>query len=143
MINFTEEEIEFLEENGINPKKLKTRWEWVDKKKALAFYRDVIYSYYNRVPTKDEIDKIGYRGLRYALKRIGKTPTDLIRELGLKNYDWREIYSHNMDLPKFTVPPEKFPIGIITKDDKLINLNIDYSRGKYELVSQKYVKDDR
>jgi len=48
-----------------------------------------------------------------------------------------------MDLPKFTVPPEKFPIGIITKDDKLINLNIDYSRGKYELVSQKYVKDDQ
>lgn len=63
--------------------------------------------------------------------------------LVIPNYDWREIYSHNMDLPKFTVPPEKFPIGVFTKDNKLINLNIDYSRGKYELVSQKYVKDDK
>lgn len=63
--------------------------------------------------------------------------------LVLPNYDWREIDSHNMDLTKFTVPPEKFPIGVITRDNKLVNLNIDYSRGKYELVSQKYVKDDQ
>jgi len=62
--------------------------------------------------------------------------------LVIPNYDWREIYSHNMDLPSFTVPPEKFPIGIITKDNKLVNLNIDYSRGKYELVSQKYINGD-
>ncbi len=63
--------------------------------------------------------------------------------LVIPNYDWREIYSHNIDLPKFTVPPEKFPIGIKTQDNKLINLNIDYTRGKYELVSQTYVKDDQ
>ncbi len=63
--------------------------------------------------------------------------------LVIPNHDWREMYSHNMDLPKFTVPPEKFPIGIKTKDNKLINLNIDYSRGKYELVSQEYVNDDQ
>jgi len=58
------------------------------------------------------------------------------------NYDWRETYSYNMTLPEFAVPPEKFPIGIRTKDEKLINLNLDYQRGKYEVVSQKYVSDN-
>lgn len=61
----------------------------------------------------------------------------------IPNYDWRETFSHNMKLLEFAVPPERFPIGILTKDNKLINLNVDYSRGKYELVSQKYVSNDK
>ncbi len=63
--------------------------------------------------------------------------------LVIPNYDWREVDSHNIELPKFAVPPEKFPVGILTIDNKLINLNIDYSRGKYELVSQKYVNGEK
>ena len=63
--------------------------------------------------------------------------------LVIYNYDWREIDFYNMEPPEFTVPPEKFPIGIKTKDNKIVNLNLDYSRGKYELVNQKYIEDDK
>ncbi len=56
--------------------------------------------------------------------------------LMIPNYDWREIHSYNYILPEFTVPPEKFPIGLKTTDNKLINLNVDYQRGRYELVDQ-------
>ncbi len=58
------------------------------------------------------------------------------------NYDWREIYSYKYKLPEFTVPPEKFPIGFITKDKKRMNLNVDFERGKYELVGQIKLEND-
>lgn len=54
----------------------------------------------------------------------------------IPNFDWREIESYKYNLPEFTVPPEKFPMAIITKDKKRMNLNVDFERGKYELVGQ-------
>lgn len=61
--------------------------------------------------------------------------------LVIPNIDWREIYSYKYDIPEFTIPPEKFPIGIKTSDGKLINLNLDFERGKYEVIDQRITKN--
>jgi len=61
--------------------------------------------------------------------------------LVIPNIDWREIHSYNYDLPEFTIPPEKFPIGIKTSDGKLINLNLDFERGKYEVIDQRITEN--
>ncbi len=58
----------------------------------------------------------------------------------IPNIDWREIYSYKHEIPEFTIPPEKFPIGIKTNDGKIINLNLDFERGKYEVIDQKITK---
>lgn len=70
MINFTEIELEFFKTLGINPDNLRTRWEWVDEKKALVFYRDFIYPFSRRVPKKEEIDSMGYRGFRGQTRSV-------------------------------------------------------------------------
>jgi len=57
------------------------------------------------------------------------------------NIDWREIHSYKYNIPEFTIPPEKFPIGLKTNDGKIINLNLDFERGKYEVVDQKITKN--
>lgn len=61
--------------------------------------------------------------------------------LVIPNIDWREIHSYKYDIPEFTIPPEKFPIGIKTSDGKLINLNLDFERGKYEVIDQRITKN--
>ncbi|TES97722.1 MAG: tetratricopeptide repeat protein [Promethearchaeota archaeon] len=61
--------------------------------------------------------------------------------LVIPNIDWREIYSYKSDIPEFTIPPEKFPVGLKTNDGKIINLNLDFERGKYEVVDQKITKN--
>lgn len=74
----------------------------------------------------------------YSKSHIASSTTKSEGELVsiIPNYDWREIYSYKYNLPEFAVPPEKFPMGLITKDKKIINLNVDFERGKYELVGQ-------
>jgi len=61
----------------------------------------------------------------------------------IPNYDWREIYSYKYQLPEFTVPPEKFPMGLKTKDKKTMNLNVDFERGNYELVGQIMLENEK
>jgi hypothetical protein len=84
MSNRTKEEINFLNKKGIDISKLKTRWEWVYIKPVLTldFYNEILYSRHDRVPTKEEIDEMGYRGFRNAIKQIGKTLNELIIECG-------------------------------------------------------------
>lgn len=84
MTNQTIEEIEFLKRYGINPQKLKTRWEWVDKEKALVFYREVICPHFDSTPKIEQINNLGYRGFLNAIKKTGKTHNDYLNELGLK-----------------------------------------------------------
>lgn len=84
-ISFKERELEFLKRNNINLKDLKTRWEWVkDKQIAIDFYREVIYPIFNRVPKKDEIDRMSYRGFRNAIRRIDMTMNEIIKLAGYK-----------------------------------------------------------
>lgn len=61
--------------------------------------------------------------------------------LVIPNIDWREIHSYKYEIPEFTIPPEKFPVGLKTNDGKIINLNLDFERGKYEVVDQKITKN--
>ncbi|MFW9872617.1 MAG: hypothetical protein ACFFG0_05895 [Candidatus Thorarchaeota archaeon] len=104
MIHFTELELEFFEKIGINSDNLKTRWEWVDERKALIFYRDFIYPLFNRVPKREEIDLIGYRGFRNAIKRIGLTPNDIVKQLGFKpNFEFKYIGMEFQDLVNFFI----------------------------------------
>ena len=74
----------------------------------------------------------------YSKSHIASSTTKSEGELVsmIPNYDWREIYSYKYKLPEFTVPPEKFPMALITKDKKRMNLNVDFERGSYELVGQ-------
>jgi len=60
----------------------------------------------------------------------------------LMNLDWRETNSYNINLNKFAVPPERFPIGIETTDGKGINININYEKGRYEFVGKGEENDD-
>lgn len=78
IFNQTNEELSFLKQIGVNPETLKTRWEWVNEKNAILFYRDVIYKHYNRVASEHEIDILGYRGYRDAIKKIGKTMNAIV-----------------------------------------------------------------
>ena len=104
MINFTKEELDFLKNIGINPENLKTRWQWVNEKTAIAFYRDIIYPHFNRVPNRDEIDNIGYRGFRNALKRIDKTLSDIIKKLGFTpNFEYKYVGMDFQDLVNFFI----------------------------------------
>lgn len=74
----------------------------------------------------------------YSKSHIASSTTKSEGELVsmIPNFDWREIESYKYSLPEFTVPPEKFPMAIITKDKKRMNLNVDFERGNYELVGQ-------
>ncbi len=56
--------------------------------------------------------------------------------------DWRETNSYNINLSKFAVPPERFPIGVETTDGKCINMNINYDKGRYEFVGKGEENDD-
>lgn len=81
--------------------------------------------------------------LDYVKTRIATSvaPSRKGMVLIVPNIDWRETFSHEYEIPEFTIPPEKFPIGIKTNDGKLINLNLDFERGKYEVVDQRITKD--
>ena len=86
---YSDDELEFLKRKGIDIAKLKSRWEWVYlyPNLSLDFYKEVLYQQYNRVPKRDEIDQMGYRGFRHALKKsCSKTINDLIKEAGHKTY---------------------------------------------------------
>lgn len=99
MINYTKEELEFLKKYGIDPQKLKTRWEWVDEEKALAFYRDVIYPHFNSTPKVHDIENLGYRGFLNALKKTRKKHNDYITNLGLKpNFEEKYVGKSFKDL---------------------------------------------
>ena len=60
----------------------------------------------------------------------------------LFNMDWRETNSYNINLSKFAVPPERFPTGIETTGGKVINMNINYEKGKYEFIGKGVENDD-
>ncbi len=99
MIDFTELELEFFRTIGINPDNLKTRWEWVDEKKALIFYRDFIYPFFDRVPKKVEIDSMGLRGFRGALTKISINLTYIIKQLGFTpNFELKYVGMNFQDL---------------------------------------------
>jgi len=68
--------LEFFKKLGIVPNELRTRWEWVDEKKSLTFYRDFIYPQFNRVPKISEIYTLGFRGFLHALKRFCRSYND-------------------------------------------------------------------
>jgi len=58
------------------------------------------------------------------------------------NLDWRETNSYNINLSKFAVPPERFPIGAETNDGKCINMNINYEKGRYEFIGKEEENED-
>ncbi len=60
----------------------------------------------------------------------------------LVNIDWRETSSYNINLSKFAVPPERFPIVIQTTDGKGVNMNLNSEKGKYEFIGKGAENDD-
>jgi len=95
VISFTEREVEFFVRNKIDISKLKTKWEWVDQHPELVieFYKDILYAKYNRVPKSKELDEDGYRGFRNALKRNGKTLSQITKLAGFNPY-WELKYAN-------------------------------------------------
>jgi hypothetical protein len=95
VISFTEREVEFFIRNKIDISKLKTKWEWVDQHPELVieFYKDILYAKYNRVPKSKELDEDGYRGFRNALKRNGKTLSQITKLAGFNPY-WELKYAN-------------------------------------------------
>ena len=117
----TFEEKTFLNRKCIKIARLKTRWEWIFiyPNLALDFYNEVIYPRFNRVPTQHEIDQMGYRGFRSALKKVGKTLNDLVRECGYKpNFELKYNKMDFQDLVEFFVNdiiPDLLSQGTIKK----------------------------
>ncbi len=86
-ISFTEEEVEFLEKRGIDVSKLKTRWAWVnDKQLAIDFYKEVVIPKFDNTPKAHDLDKIGYRGFRSSIKKLGIGVNNLTKAAGLEPY---------------------------------------------------------
>ncbi len=84
--NFSIKEKEFLIKNDITSENLTTRWEWVDLHPDLIteFYKDVLYSINNRVPTSRELKKIGYSQFIEKLRNKRISLSDLAKKCGFK-----------------------------------------------------------
>lgn len=57
------------------------------------------------------------------------------------NRDWRETYSHNYDLPEFSVPPERFAASLETNDNKFFPLNFNPEKLEHEYIGEIFLDD--
>ena len=99
--SFSKKEKEFLIKNDITPENLTTRWEWVDLRPDLIteFYKDVLYSINNRVPTSRELKKIGYSQFMEKVREKGISLSDLAKKCGFKP---RSRHQRNISLEDLT-----------------------------------------
>jgi len=107
-----------LIKNDITPENLTTRWEWVDLRPDLIteFYKDVLYSINNRVPTSRELKKIGYSQFMEKLRENGISLSDLAKKCGFKP---RSRHQRNISLEDLTDEEVQFFRDNSIRVDKL------------------------
>ncbi len=87
IFNRKKQEIVFLQDNGIDPSNLPSRWGWMDMYPDLIpkFYRNVIYPFYNRTATIPEINQMGFKTyVENVVQITGKTFNKWVSEQGFK-----------------------------------------------------------
>ncbi|MFX1477154.1 MAG: hypothetical protein ACFFCI_03380 [Promethearchaeota archaeon] len=71
---FTEEEVQFLKDQGLDPRmfKLGNKWTWLTDKLAHKYFRALILPHYRNNPelTQNEVGKLGYQSFISALRYL-------------------------------------------------------------------------
>ena len=80
---FSQEEINFFKNHGIDWRLLKSRWAWVKKKLLIPFFLEVLYAKSNNIPKIDDIENWGYgRFLKILRENYDLTLSKLVEEAG-------------------------------------------------------------